>query len=84
MILKKTKISFGVFLGDELGGAWKDSPECKRFLTTSGLKVGDLKRYFAHLLSRLTSEEELNVAAWGDGLKEGLVPFNITEFPGKG
>jgi N-acetyl-beta-hexosaminidase len=51
-------------------------------LVDSGLKdVGELKKYFAHLMSRITDEEGLNLMAWGDGLKEGLNPYNRSEFP---
>ncbi|XP_062598807.1 uncharacterized protein LOC134260252 isoform X1 [Saccostrea cucullata] len=72
------------FGGDELAGAWKDSPECRRFMNDSGFKdLGELKKYFAHLLDELTDREGLNVAAWGDGLKEGLKPYDLSEFPSK-
>lgn len=53
-------------------------------MANSALKdVGELKKYFAHLMAQLTNDEALVVAAWGDGLKEGLTPFNRSEFPGQ-
>lgn len=68
--------------GDETSGAWKESPECQTFLKESGLKnVGELKKYFARLMSQIADKEGLNLAAWGDGLKEGLTPYNRSEFP---
>lgn len=78
------KMTFFTYPGDETAGAWKDSPECRKFLGSSGLKdVGELKKYFAHLMSRITDEEGLHLAAWGDGLKEGPTPYDISKFPGK-
>lgn len=72
------------FGGDEIAGAWKDSPECQTLVSNSAIKdVSELKKYFAHMMSQLTSDEALVVAAWGDGLKEGLTPFNRSEFPGQ-
>ncbi|XP_062581614.1 beta-hexosaminidase-like, partial [Saccostrea cucullata] len=72
------------FGGDEIAGAWKDSPECQRFLSKSGLKnVGELKKYFAHMMARITDNYGLNVAAWGDGLKDGPKPYDPSEFPTK-
>ncbi|XP_061190279.1 uncharacterized protein LOC133198156 [Saccostrea echinata] len=72
------------FGGDEVVGAWKDSPECRKFMNNSGFKhVSELKKYFAHLMDELTDNEGLNVAAWGDGLKEGLTPYDLSEFPSK-
>lgn len=53
-------------------------------MSNSAIKdVSELKKYFAHMMSQLTSDEALVVAAWGDGLKEGLTPFNRSEFPGQ-
>lgn len=68
--------------GDEVAGAWKESPECKKFLSKKGLNdTATLKRYFAHFMSNLTNDEGLHMAVWADALKEGNALYNISAFP---
>ncbi|XP_061190881.1 beta-hexosaminidase-like [Saccostrea echinata] len=73
------------FGGDEVAGAWIESPECREFLKRKGLhKTTELKKYFAQSMAKMTDVKGLQVAAWADGLMiEGQTPYNISDFPTK-
>lgn len=68
------KFHFG---GDEIAGAWKDSPVCKAFLANNShgiTSVSDLSRYFVERISTITTNYGLNLGGWEDGLmNEGKV-----------
>ena len=65
------------FGGDEIAGAWKDSPICQDFIAnnTHGVtNVSELSRYFVERISVITANHGLNLAGWEDGLmNEGKV-----------
>ena len=68
------KFHFG---GDEIAGAWKDSPVCQDFLANNShgiANVADLSRYFVERISAITANYGLNLGGWEDGLmNEGKV-----------
>ena len=68
------KFHFG---GDEIAGAWKDSPICKDFLANNNhgiTSVTDLSRYFVERIAAITANYDLNLGGWEDGLmNEGKV-----------
>ncbi|PSU33673.1 family 20 glycosylhydrolase [Photobacterium lutimaris] len=68
------KFHFG---GDEIAGAWKDSPICQDFIANNsdGINsVADLSRYFVERISTITANYDLNLGGWEDGLmNEGKV-----------
>lgn len=88
IILKNNKskhhFKFQSHSGDEVAGAWKESPECKKFLSKKGFNdTSTLKRYFAHFMANLANDEGLHTAAWADALIEENAPYNISAFPTK-
>lgn len=59
------------FGGDEVAhGAWIRSSACKRLMNSSYTinSVADLKEYFAHRVGIIASKENVDIAAWEDGL----------------
>ncbi|XP_062566853.1 beta-hexosaminidase-like, partial [Saccostrea cucullata] len=73
------------FGGDEVAGAWIDSPECQKFLERKNLhNTTELKKYFAQAMAKMTDNRGLTAAAWADGLMiEGHTPYNISDLPTK-
>lgn len=81
---KSKHFKFQSHSGDEVAGAWKESPECKKFLSKKGFNdTSILKRYFAHFMANLANDEGLHTAAWADALIEENAPYNISSFPTK-
>lgn len=68
------KFHFG---GDEIAGAWKDSPICQDFLANNNhgiTNISDLSRYFVERIATITANYDLNLGGWEDGLmNEGKV-----------
>ncbi|MDO6706727.1 family 20 glycosylhydrolase [Photobacterium sp. 1_MG-2023] len=59
------------FGGDEIAGAWVNSPVCEAFIAnnTDGVNsVSDLSRYFVERISVITANYGLDMAGWEDGL----------------
>lgn len=59
------------FGGDEIAGAWINSPACQDFIAnnTDGVNsVSDLSRYFVERISVITANYGLDMAGWEDGL----------------
>ncbi|MGB7996687.1 MAG: family 20 glycosylhydrolase, partial [Photobacterium halotolerans] len=59
------------FGGDEIAGAWINSPACQDFIAnnTDGVNsVSDLSRYFVERISVITANNGLDMAGWEDGL----------------
>ncbi|WP_330960103.1 family 20 glycosylhydrolase [Photobacterium sp. 53610] len=59
------------FGGDEIAGAWVNSPVCQAFIAnnTDGVNsVSDLSRYFVERISVITANYGLDMAGWEDGL----------------
>ncbi|WP_064607119.1 family 20 glycosylhydrolase [Photobacterium sp. J15] len=59
------------FGGDEIAGAWKDSPICQDFIANNNKGVTDvseLSRYFVERISTITANHGLNLGGWEDGL----------------
>lgn len=65
------------FGGDEIAGAWKDSPICQDFIANNSHgvnSISELSRYFVERISVITANHGLNLAGWEDGLmNEGKV-----------
>ncbi|MGF1874576.1 carbohydate-binding domain-containing protein [Photobacterium frigidiphilum] len=71
------------FGGDEVAGAWTDSPVCKAFIdnNTAGVNSSaDLGRYFVTRTSAITANYNLNLGGWEDGLLDGNTTFPRGEF----
>jgi len=68
------KFHFG---GDEIAGAWKDSPVCQAFIANNDhgiTNVSELSRYFVERIATITTNYGLNLGGWEDGLmNEGKV-----------
>ncbi|WP_299021065.1 family 20 glycosylhydrolase [uncultured Photobacterium sp.] len=59
------------FGGDEIAGAWKDSPVCQSFIANNNkgiTNVSELSRYFVERISTITANHGLNLGGWEDGL----------------
>ncbi|EPC4051705.1 family 20 glycosylhydrolase, partial [Aeromonas salmonicida] len=59
------------FGGDEVAGAWKQSPACQAFFANNSQGIKDpsqLSQYFVERVSGITSAHGLNMGGWEDGL----------------
>ncbi|EOD78513.1 Beta-hexosaminidase [Grimontia indica] len=59
------------FGGDEIAGAWKDSPVCQAFLADNshGIStIDELSQYFVERISAITANHNLDLGGWEDGL----------------
>ncbi|MDD1794200.1 carbohydate-binding domain-containing protein [Enterovibrio sp. ZSDZ42] len=66
------------FGGDEIAGAWTDSPICKAFLAnnSAGIKtVDELSQYFVERISVITANHNLDLGGWEDGLMHNNVVY---------
>lgn len=64
------------FGGDEIAGAWKNSPACADFFASNdkGITNADqLSQYFVERISAITAGYGLNLGGWEDGLMHGEV-----------
>lgn len=70
------------FGGDEVAGAWTQSPACQALLAnnTDGIaSIADLPGYFLQRVSAITTSYGLNLGAWEDGLIKGTQVYPRSE-----
>lgn len=63
-----TRFHFG---GDEVAGAWRDSPACQQFFASNTQGITDpsqLSQYFVERVASLSAARGLNLGGWEDGL----------------
>ncbi|MDD1784242.1 carbohydate-binding domain-containing protein [Enterovibrio sp. ZSDZ35] len=66
------------FGGDEIAGAWTDSPICQAFLANNnqGIStVDELSQYFVERISVITANHNLDLGGWEDGLMHNNVVY---------
>ncbi|WP_394212000.1 family 20 glycosylhydrolase [Enterovibrio calviensis] len=59
------------FGGDEIAGAWKDSPICQAFLADNNYgisTVDELSQHFVERISAISANNNLDLGGWEDGL----------------
>ncbi|GAL02072.1 beta-hexosaminidase [Photobacterium aphoticum] len=59
------------FGGDEVAGAWKNSPACDAFFANNDKGITDpdqLSQYFVERVAAITANHGLNLGGWEDGL----------------
>nr|WP_086939149.1 family 20 glycosylhydrolase [Thaumasiovibrio occultus] len=59
------------FGGDEIAGAWKDSPACAAFFANNDKGItepGQLSQYFVERIAEITNKHGLELGGWEDGL----------------
>lgn len=71
------------FGGDEVAGAWGDSPECQALIANNTVGINstaDLGRYFVTRTSAITASYNLNLGGWEDGLLDGNSTYPRKDF----
>ncbi|PKF51949.1 family 20 glycosylhydrolase [Enterovibrio nigricans] len=66
------------FGGDEIAGAWTDSPICQAFLANNSAgitTVDELSQYFVERISVITANHNLDLGGWEDGLMHNNVVY---------
>ncbi|MGL4829465.1 MAG: family 20 glycosylhydrolase [Vibrio sp.] len=66
------------FGGDEIAGAWKDSPVCQSFLQNNkyGIStIDELSQYFVKRISAISANYSLALGGWEDGLMHNNIVY---------
>ena len=71
------------FGGDEVAGAWTDSPICQAFIAEdNGVdSIEDLSPYFVRQVATIADSHGLNLAGWEDGLLGADGPYPRVDLP---